>query len=139
MIIVTLTSAALLISIPLTRWKKIVSIVIEKEKANSKINRLRIIDKLEANYNLVLKLYQPKIANEIAEDNEMLGKNQLVNRKYKSATGVTLINEFIIETVKINYEPLAIQQNHSSAYYDRIITNHTSINSRREGRLSIKN
>ena len=38
----------------------------EKEKGNSKINRLQIIDKYEADYNLLLKLYWPKITNNIA-------------------------------------------------------------------------
>ena len=46
----------------------------EKEKVNSKINRLRIIDKYEADYNLILKIYWPKITNNIAEKNNTLEK-----------------------------------------------------------------
>ena len=83
--------------------------MIETEKANSKINRLRIIDKYEADYNLILKLYQPKITNRIAEKNDALGKKQMVNLKNRSATDIALINEFIIDTVKINQQPLTIQ------------------------------
>ena len=56
-IIVTMINSNLLTLNPLTRWNKVVPIMIEKEKANSKINRLRIIDKYEADYNLILKLY----------------------------------------------------------------------------------
>ena len=48
--------------------------MIEKEKEKSKINQLRIIDKFEADYNLLLKLYWPKITNNIAEENKTLGK-----------------------------------------------------------------
>ena len=54
------------------------------------------------------------------------------NRKQKSATDAAPINEFIIDTAKINQQPFAIQQNDASAYYDRINANHVSINSRRE-------
>ena len=46
----------------------------EKEKVNSKINRLRIIDKYEADYNLLLKIYWLKITNNIAEKNNTLEK-----------------------------------------------------------------
>ena len=65
----------------LTRWKKVVSIVIKKEKVNSKIIRLRIIDKYKADYNLVIKLYWPNIINRIAEKNGTLEKNQKRNQK----------------------------------------------------------
>lgn len=82
----------------------------EKENVNSKINRLWIIGKFEADYNLILKLYWPKIINESAEDNELLGKNQLWKCKFKRATDGVLINEFIIEIARINHEPLTIQQ-----------------------------
>ena len=58
--------------------------MIKKEKAISKINHLRIIDKYEADYNLVLKVYWSKITNTIAETISTLGKNLMVNRKNKS-------------------------------------------------------
>ena len=80
-IIVRMINTALFTSISLSRWMKVVSIMIEKEKYNSKINRLRIIYKYAADYNLVLKLYWPKIKNRIAEKNSTLGKNQIRNRK----------------------------------------------------------
>ena len=125
-------NTALLAYIPLTRRKKFICIMIEKEKAKFKINRLKIIDKFEANYKIILKLYWPKIMNQIAETNETLRKNQQGNRKYKSTTDAALITEFIIGTTKINHESLAIQKNDTSVYYDRIITKRASINSRRK-------
>ena len=70
-------------------------------RSNAKISRLRVIDKYEADYNLVLTLYWPKITNQIAEKTCTLGKNQMVNRK-KSAADSALINEFIIDTARIN-------------------------------------
>ena len=44
-----------------------------------------------------------------------------------------MINEFILDTARIHQQTIAIQQNDASACYDRIIANHASINSRREG------
>ena len=51
----------------------------EKERENTKINRLRIIDKYEADYNLLLKIYWPKITNNIAEKNNTFGKKPIRN------------------------------------------------------------
>ena len=50
--------------------------MIEKEKVKSKINRLRIIDKYEADYNLVLKLYWPKITNQTAKKTGLLARTK---------------------------------------------------------------
>ena len=44
-----------------------------------------------------------------------------------------MINEFILDTARIHQQTIAIQQNDTSACYDRMIANHASINSRREG------
>ena len=44
-----------------------------------------------------------------------------------------MINELILDTTRILQHTIAIQQNDSSACYDRIIANHASIISRREG------
>ena len=77
-------NSAIFTSTSLTRLKKVLSIMIKKEKAISKINCLRIIDKYEADYNLVLKVYWSKITNTIAETISTLGKNLMVNRKNKS-------------------------------------------------------
>ena len=103
----------------------------EKEKGNPKINRLRIIDKYEADYNLLLKIYWPKITNNIVEKNSTLGKHQLGTRMKNNSTDDAMINEFIIDTARIHQQIIIIQQNDASACYDRIIVNHTSINIRR--------
>ena len=79
-----------------------------KRKANLNINRLWIIDKYEADYDLVLKLYWPKIKKTNWWEKLVLGKDQMGNRKQKSAIDTALVNEFIIDTVRINQQPLAI-------------------------------
>ena len=105
----------------------------EKKKGNSKINRLRIIDKYQADYDLLLKIYWRKVTNNIAEKNNTLRKTQLGTRKRKSSTDTAMINEFILDTARIHQQTIAIQQNDTSACYDRIIANYASINSRTEG------
>ena len=57
--------------------------MIEKDKENFKINILKIIDKFEVDYNLILKLYWPKITNQAAEANSTLGENQMGTRKIR--------------------------------------------------------
>ena len=79
-----------------------------KRKANLNINRLWTIDKYEADYDLVLKLYWPKIKKTNWWEKLVLGKNQMGNRKQKSAIDTALVNEFIIDIVRINQQPLAI-------------------------------
>ena len=78
-----------------------------KRKANLNINRLWIIDKYEADYDLVLKLYWPKIKKRIEEKNWFLVRTKWETEK-KSAIDAALVNEFIIDTVRINQQPLAI-------------------------------
>ena len=85
-----------------------------EKKVNSKINRLHIIDKFEVDYNLLLKLYWPKITNMMAEENNALGENQLGTRKIKSSMDVVIINEFILDTSRIQNPIIAIQQNDTS-------------------------
>ena len=50
--------------------------MIEKEKNNHHINRLRVIDIYEANYNLILKYFRPHKTTQFAERNNLLGDNQ---------------------------------------------------------------
>lgn len=59
----------------------------EKENGNPNINRLRKIDKYEADYNLLLKVYWPKITNNIVEKNNTLGKKLIGDSKEKELNG----------------------------------------------------
>ena len=63
----SLTKFAIHITQPLERWKTTITIMLEKDKGSPKINRLRVIGKYEADYNLILKLYWPKLTTQHAE------------------------------------------------------------------------
>ena len=82
-IITTLINASTALLTPVTRWQKFESIMFEKEKGNSNINRLRIINQYEADYNVLLKAYCLKITNNIAGKNNTLGtkKNWRLKRE----------------------------------------------------------
>ena len=82
-IITTLINASTTLSTPITRWQNFESIMFEKEEGNSNINRLRIINQYEADYNVLLKAYCLKITNNIAGKNNTLGtkKNWRLKRE----------------------------------------------------------
>ena len=50
-------------------------LMIEKEKNNHRINRLRVINIYEADYNLILKYFWPHKTTQFAERNNLLGEN----------------------------------------------------------------
>ena len=69
-------NAALKLGTPLHRWEQSIVLMIEKEKNNHRINRLRVINIYEADYNLILKYFWPHKTTQFAERNELLGENQ---------------------------------------------------------------
>jgi len=132
-ILSSLTNFAIHTTQPLDRWRTTIAIMLEKDKGSPKINRLRVIGKYEADYNLLLKLYWPKLTTQHAEREGTLGKSQMGTRPHKSSNDASVINELIVDTCRIQKCILTIKQNDASACYDRIIANHSSLNSRREG------
>ena len=72
----TLINASFSIGVPLRRWTTSEVIMIEKEKNSSRINRLRVINKSEADYNLILQFVWSHQATHNVETQNMLGKNQ---------------------------------------------------------------
>ena len=63
----TIINAAIISNIPLNRWKFSLVIMIQKEPNDPMINKLRVINKLESDYNLVLKLHWPHQATHYTE------------------------------------------------------------------------
>ena len=118
---------------PLNQWKTIIAIMLEKDKGSAKINKLQVIGKYEADYNLLLKLYWPKLTIQHAEREGTLEKRQLGTRPHKSSNDASVINELIVDTCRIQECILTIKQNDASVCYDSIIPNHSSLNIRREG------
>ena len=97
----SLTNFAIHTTQLLDRRKTTIAIMLEKNKGSPKINRLRVIGKYEADYNLLLKLYWPKLTTQQAEREETLGKIQLGTRPHKSLNDASVINELIVDTCRI--------------------------------------
>ena len=71
----TMINAPLAIGTPLERWTTSEVIMIPKDKETIKINRLRVINKYEADYNLILKYFWPK-STKFSDKHKLLGENQ---------------------------------------------------------------
>ena len=129
----TLISIALLNVSPLTRWLKSIVLLLPKDKGQPKINRLRIINTYESEYNLILKYFWPKKGMQKAEKNNWLDDNATGGRKDMSAIETVTINELIVESHRLTKHPLCIHQDDAMRCYDRIIITHATINSRKFG------
>ena len=103
-----ITIFAIYITQPLDRWKTTIAIMLEKDKGSPKINILRVIGKYEADYNLLLKLYWPKLTTQHAERERTLGKSQLGTRLHKSSNDANVIKELIVNTCRIQKCKLTI-------------------------------
>ena len=68
--------STLALGIPLHIWEQSIVLMIEKEKNNHRINRLRVINIYEVDYNLILKYFWPHQTTQYVERNNLLGDNQ---------------------------------------------------------------
>ena len=72
----TIINTTITLGKPLHRWISSIVIMIEKENSNSNIHRFRVINKLEADYKLILKFFWPKKATQLVEQRQTLPDNQ---------------------------------------------------------------
>ena len=63
----TILNASVTSGIPLNLWIIAEIMMIQKEPNNPKINKIRVLNKLEADYNLVLKYHWPHQTTHYAE------------------------------------------------------------------------
>ena len=71
----TILNASVTSGIPLNLWIIAEIMMIQKEPNNPKINKIRVLNKLEADYNLVLKYHWPHQTTHYAEKQKLLGEN----------------------------------------------------------------
>ena len=104
--------------------------MIPKEPNNIQINRLRLINLYEVDYNLVLKFFWLDKATKLADKLGLLGENQWKIKPLCSAEQPTLMDEFITDVHRITCTNMAKLQNDATACYNRMISNLTSLVSR---------
>ena len=104
--------------------------MIEKEKINSKINRLRCIKKYEADYNLILKFSWSHQSIHNTERHNMLGENQWRGISKYSSNIAALLDIIISDIHTISGRTLFKLRNDATTYFDRMIPNLISLCSR---------
>ena len=115
---------------PLHRWTTSEVIMISNEPNNIQINRLRQIKLYEADCNLVLKFFWPHKATKLVGKLCLLGENQLGTKPLCSTEQSALMDELITDVHRNTCQNMAKLQNDATAYYDRMISNLTSLVSR---------
>ena len=123
-------NSSLSLGVPLHRWTTSEVIMIPKEPNNIQINRLRLINLYEADYNLVLKFFWPHKTTKLADKLGLLGENQWGSKPLYSAEQPALMDEFITDVHRITCRNMAKLQKDATACYERMISNLTSLVSR---------
>ena len=111
-------NTAIISGIPLYRWIISEVILIKKEPKNPQINKLRVVNKIETDYNLVLKFHWFHQATHYAKKMNHLGKNQRDTRLRRSVDTTALLHEIITEIHRLSFRSLTILHNDTEAYFD---------------------
>ncbi|KAI2510294.1 hypothetical protein MHU86_4172 [Fragilaria crotonensis] len=107
------------ISIP--RWQKAVNVMIEKDKGDPKINRLRIIHLFEADYNLFLKLTWGSRLVRRAVQMNLLNSGQHGSTPGKTTMEPIMLTQLTADMSRLLKTNYARFDNDASACFDRII------------------
>ena len=96
-----------------------------------RINKLRIINIYEADYNLLQKFFWPKLSTKHVEATHTLGENAWGCRSSCSIDNVAMIDEFVTEVHHLTFTNLFKLQHDATTCFDRIINSHAMLNSRK--------
>jgi Reverse transcriptase (RNA-dependent DNA polymerase) len=115
------------------RWQQAISVLLEKDKGNPKIHRLRIIHLFEADYNLFLKLIWGSRMIRHAEEHGILGDDMQGSRKNRSTHDMLYKKVLTYDLSRQQRSNLAIFENDAASCYDRILINLAMVCARRLG------
>ena len=114
------------------RWKKVTSVMIEKDPGSAKIHRLRVIHIYEYDYSLLLAIFW----NKAMKDSELRGTihaGQYGGRNGHDAQSLVYSEILRIETSVLARRNLIQFDNDASSCYDRIIPSLSSLIARKKG------
>ena len=123
-------NGALHLGYSLARWTNSEVIMLPKDTDTIQINRLRVINKYEADFNLVLKYFRPHTATRKVDKEGLLGDNQWGTKPLWSAEQPVLIDELITDIHRVTCHNLAKLENDATSCYDRMICNLITLCSR---------
>ena len=104
--------------VPLNHWKTTHTVMLEKEPGNNKIEKMRRIHIVEADYNLAVGIINRRIRWN-AEKLGNLSNNQWGSRSGRSCTDVVMMKVLSLEIAHLTRTDLVIEDQDASAAYDR--------------------
>jgi len=116
---------------PLQRWLSSIVIMIERIPNTPRINKLRIINTYQADYNLLQKCFWSKLPAKHAEATHTLEKNAWGCRPGCSADIVALIYEFITKSHHLTFNNSFKLQHDAKVSFDHVINSHAMLNIRK--------
>jgi hypothetical protein len=130
--IIELVQLSILHGIALDRWKKSVTVMIEKIASFPVITKLRVIHLFEADYNLVLKLLWGKRLMKHANKYNLINEQQFA-RKSCTALQPAMLRELVFDLCRQTKTDLSLGDLDATACFDRIIVCLAMIAARRWG------
>ena len=103
----------------------------QKKPNTPRINKIRIINIYEADYNLLQKFFWPKLSTKHAEASHTLGKNTWGCRSGCSADNVAMLDKSMTEVHRLTFTNLFKFQNDAKACFDCIINSRAMLTSRK--------
>lgn len=120
-LIVSMINIGLNTGISLNRWQQTISVMLEKDKGRPKINRLRIIQLFEADYNFVLSLVLGHRLMNFARRHCGFNESQYGSLKGKQAQSAILNKILTYDYFRMRKENAATAEFDAAANYDRIL------------------
>ena len=105
----------------LSRWQQTVSVMLEKDKGSPKIDRLRIIQLFEADYNFLLSLVLGHRLMNFARKHCHFNESQYGSLKGKQAQSAILNKILTYDYFRMQKENAATAEFDAAANYDRIL------------------
>ena len=105
----------------LPRWSKATNVMIEKDKGDPKIHRLRIVHLFEADFNFLLKVLWGSRLVRRADHMDLLHESQYGSVPKCTTLDPIMMTQLTTDLCRITKTNLARFDNDASACYDRII------------------
>jgi len=105
----------------LTRWVKVVTVLMEKIAAHPRIHKFRTLHLVESDFNFVLRFIWGRVFMRHNEDNDNWNDNQYGGCRAIQGQSAALNKTLTLDTIRYYGEPTAIVDNDAKACYDRII------------------
>ena len=115
------------------RWTSAIQVMIEKNKGCARIDKLRVIQLLEADLNMALRIIFGRRLMHRAEDRGIIPSSQWGSRPNRSSTDAILIKRLSYDGLALLRQSAVIFNNDCKAAFDRMIPSVGGIALRRLG------